>query len=188
MAIFYSYFDHSGTRGDSESLPVAGFLASVEQWDAFRTEWEGAMNDFGVSHLHMKDFAHGSRHRPHSPARRDRDKGHTFGQQTQTLPTRSRTAADASASGRMASQLSLSSEHIVSQKGKTRYPFSVREAWDNNLTFHDIGAFLADLLRPGATDRGSESTPPVRVAQLIIELEARHGVVGASGLPRPGCP
>lgn len=58
MAIFYAYFDDSGTRGDSDSLTVAGFIASVEQWDAFRSEWEGAMKDFGVSHLHMKDFAH----------------------------------------------------------------------------------------------------------------------------------
>jgi hypothetical protein len=51
------YADDSGTRADTLSLTVAGFLASVEHWDALKPEWEDVRKEFGVSLFHAHKFA-----------------------------------------------------------------------------------------------------------------------------------
>jgi len=61
--VLTAYLDDSGTRGDTVSLTVAGFLASVEEWEHLIPEWKGvlASPEFDVCHFHMKDFAHSLR-------------------------------------------------------------------------------------------------------------------------------
>lgn len=47
--------------GGSSKLPAlsaAGYIAREEQWAAFDRDWAEALQDAGVSALHMKDFAH----------------------------------------------------------------------------------------------------------------------------------
>lgn len=59
IGVFEAYFDESGT-GD-ELLPccsVAGWMGEREQWVHFEREWSEALLYFGVSSLHMRDFAH----------------------------------------------------------------------------------------------------------------------------------
>lgn len=58
MAKYASYFDESGTHGGSETLVVSGYVASVEQWLDFDKAWKDALADEGLTHFHMKDFAH----------------------------------------------------------------------------------------------------------------------------------
>jgi hypothetical protein len=59
--MYSAYFDESGTDALSESIVVAGYVASNEQWQDFDKEWLGALADEGVSRLHMRDFAHSLR-------------------------------------------------------------------------------------------------------------------------------
>ncbi len=58
MALFTAYFDGSGSPDESVALVVAGFIATAEQWIHFERNWNECLNNFGVSSLHMKDFAH----------------------------------------------------------------------------------------------------------------------------------
>jgi hypothetical protein len=58
MAKFTAYFDESGTHGDSAALVVSGYVASAEQWLNFDGAWKEALADEGLTHFHMKDFAH----------------------------------------------------------------------------------------------------------------------------------
>jgi hypothetical protein len=55
---FAVYFDVSGHPDDADVLSVAGFLAHVSQWVLFEKRWKKILVKFGVSSLHMKDFAH----------------------------------------------------------------------------------------------------------------------------------
>ncbi len=60
MAMFTAYFDASGhpdATGEAHSLFVSGFVASVEKWLRFETEWKALLNRFGItSPFHMTDF------------------------------------------------------------------------------------------------------------------------------------
>jgi hypothetical protein len=56
--MFTAYFDESGTHGQSAALVVSGFVASVQQWADFDAAWKDALSDEGLTHFHMKDFAH----------------------------------------------------------------------------------------------------------------------------------
>lgn len=60
MAMFTVYFDASGSPDQGVALSVAGFIAPVEQWIEFDKNWRAALNAYGVSELHMKEFAPGS--------------------------------------------------------------------------------------------------------------------------------
>jgi hypothetical protein len=55
---FTVYFDVSGHPDDGDVLSVAGFLAHTSQWELFKQRWRKILTKFGVSSLHMKDFAH----------------------------------------------------------------------------------------------------------------------------------
>jgi hypothetical protein len=60
LAAFTAYFDGSGCASDPNSpvLAVAGFIADVDEWIEFEHYWKKVCSDFGVSALHMKEFAH----------------------------------------------------------------------------------------------------------------------------------
>jgi hypothetical protein len=58
MAMFTAYFDASGSPDQTEVLTVAGFIAPVEQWLFFEKDWKEVLARYGVSSLHMKEFAH----------------------------------------------------------------------------------------------------------------------------------
>jgi hypothetical protein len=54
MALF-TYLDAGGTK-DHPAIGVAGFIAREDRWLAFDREWVAALQEFGVSELHMKHF------------------------------------------------------------------------------------------------------------------------------------
>ena len=57
MAMFSFYGDASG-KEETDLLAVAGFVATAEEWLNFSRQWDLTLKDFGVAHLHMKEFAH----------------------------------------------------------------------------------------------------------------------------------
>jgi hypothetical protein len=59
--VFKVYLDESGSPDDTTAVVVAGFLASLEQWIEFERNWKEAVASFGVTALHMRDFAHSNR-------------------------------------------------------------------------------------------------------------------------------
>ena len=58
MAIFTAYFDEAGhPRRKLDQMVVGGSVASVEQWAKLETEWETALQDFGLdTPFHSTDF------------------------------------------------------------------------------------------------------------------------------------
>ena len=58
VAMFTAYFDVSGHPADTDVLSVAGFIAHASQWTLFEKRWQKVLDRYGVSSLHMKDFAH----------------------------------------------------------------------------------------------------------------------------------
>src|ERR1035437_152881 len=58
MANFTVIFDGSGSPDGTVTLVVAGFVGKSEQWLELEKDWKCCLDDFGVSALHMKDFAH----------------------------------------------------------------------------------------------------------------------------------
>ncbi len=58
MRTFQAYFDCSGAPDDTAAVVVAGFIAPEAQWAHFDRNWRNCLDDFGVSALHMKHFAH----------------------------------------------------------------------------------------------------------------------------------
>jgi hypothetical protein len=57
MSRFTAYFDGSGSS-DTASFVVAGFVAPAEQWIEFERNWNDCLKTFGVSTLHMRNYAH----------------------------------------------------------------------------------------------------------------------------------
>jgi hypothetical protein len=57
MAIGTAYFDASGKK-ELPVLVVAGFLSPTLVWLRFEKEWKRSLAWYGISALHMKDFAH----------------------------------------------------------------------------------------------------------------------------------
>lgn len=55
-----AYFDDSGKFDDPiETVTcVGGCIASKQAWDLFKIEWAQVVKRFGISHLHMRTFAH----------------------------------------------------------------------------------------------------------------------------------
>ena len=53
------YFDESGTS--NPTVGVAGYFASVTQWDKFNAEWRKLLSQFGLSEFHRTDIE--NRHR-----------------------------------------------------------------------------------------------------------------------------
>lgn len=58
MAMFTAIFDGSGSPNDTAAVVVAGFVGKVEQWIELERNWKDCLNDFGVSAMHMREFAH----------------------------------------------------------------------------------------------------------------------------------
>lgn len=55
--MFTCYFDEAG--GDDHGFTVvAGFMASVEQWDSFEIDWKLFLIKYDVPYMHMLEFAH----------------------------------------------------------------------------------------------------------------------------------
>src|SRR5271155_2344171 len=51
------YFDESGIHGaESPVVIVAGFLATVEQWDAYGRDLATLFTEYGVIKFHAKEF------------------------------------------------------------------------------------------------------------------------------------
>ena len=61
VAEYTAYFDGSGSAADTPVVAVAGFIATSVQWVEFERNWKDACSAFGVSALHMKDYAHSRR-------------------------------------------------------------------------------------------------------------------------------
>lgn len=55
---FGAYFDDSGHPNNDESVTVAGFVATEEQWLLFETEWKAAISvrPYDLTVFHMTDF------------------------------------------------------------------------------------------------------------------------------------
>jgi hypothetical protein len=58
MAMFNVLFDASGAPDDCDAVVVGGFVATAQQWVEFDRNWNDALADYGVSRLHMKEYAH----------------------------------------------------------------------------------------------------------------------------------
>lgn len=58
MPVFSAYFDSSGTERDEKVVTTVGVVSTVEKWARFDSRWSAALAEYGVSQLHMKDFAH----------------------------------------------------------------------------------------------------------------------------------
>jgi len=58
MAMFNVYFDASGAPDDCNAVVVGGFIATSEQWIEFERNWKDALAAYGVSQLHMRQYAH----------------------------------------------------------------------------------------------------------------------------------
>ena len=73
---FHAYIDDSGNEPQSPVYVLAGFIASVEQWAAFSTDWQAALDEAPrLEYFKMKEAAslHGQfgRHFGWTPAKRD---------------------------------------------------------------------------------------------------------------------
>jgi hypothetical protein len=59
FAMLTCYFDEAG-GSDIGYTVVAGWAASVEQWDRFEADWRIFLAKYDVSHFHMKQYAQSS--------------------------------------------------------------------------------------------------------------------------------
>jgi hypothetical protein len=57
LAMLTMYCDASGDD-QSAAMRVGGFIASVDEWSAFDTEWKAALRKERIEYFHMRDFAH----------------------------------------------------------------------------------------------------------------------------------
>lgn len=60
MLTLRAYFDESGKFNDPRETVtcIGGCIAPVPAWEKFEPAWNAILKKFGVSHLHMKHFAH----------------------------------------------------------------------------------------------------------------------------------
>lgn len=58
LAMIAAYFDGSGDPSDTPVVSLAGLVSTAEKWVAFSNQWEECLEAFGVSALHMREFAH----------------------------------------------------------------------------------------------------------------------------------
>lgn len=57
MAVMTVYIDSSGGKSEVAVAPAA-LVATPEAWEEFDKRWSSCLSAYGVSALHMKDFAH----------------------------------------------------------------------------------------------------------------------------------
>ena len=60
---FRAYLDCSGSARDPQSrvMTVGGYIATDSQWQDFEGKWAIVLRNFGVSSLHMNDYAHSTK-------------------------------------------------------------------------------------------------------------------------------
>jgi hypothetical protein len=60
MIVLKGYFDDSGDEEDHqhEVCSVAGYVATMDDWNKFEKEWQKVLDDNRVPYLHMREFAH----------------------------------------------------------------------------------------------------------------------------------
>jgi hypothetical protein len=56
FALLTCYFDDAG-GADHGYTAVAGWIASVEQWEGFTEDWQGLLSEYGLESFTMKDCA-----------------------------------------------------------------------------------------------------------------------------------
>lgn len=56
VACFTAYFDESGTDDGSPTLVVGGAVSDISCWQSNCSEWQAALDDYGVSAFHAKDY------------------------------------------------------------------------------------------------------------------------------------
>jgi hypothetical protein len=58
-----THLDCSGDAGDPnvKTVSVGGFIAHEDQWVELEHHWQDVMRTFGVTALHMKEFAHSAK-------------------------------------------------------------------------------------------------------------------------------
>jgi hypothetical protein len=56
-----AYFDESGIHTDEATslLIIAGYVGEQEKWQAFSRAWRSTLDEFQVSHFHMRDIRNG---------------------------------------------------------------------------------------------------------------------------------
>lgn len=57
MFAFTGYFDASGGK-DAEITSVAGWMATIGEWEHFETDWRILLAKYDLPYFHMKEFAH----------------------------------------------------------------------------------------------------------------------------------
>lgn len=57
FGMFTCYFDEAG-GSDHGFIAVSGWVASVERWQRFESDWKQMLTAHGVPYLHMKECAH----------------------------------------------------------------------------------------------------------------------------------
>lgn len=61
MTAYTAYYDAGGTEtdpGPNDPLVIAGLVGRADRWTEFAEHWQRVLGKYGVSYLHMKDFAH----------------------------------------------------------------------------------------------------------------------------------
>jgi hypothetical protein len=56
VGMFQSFFDESG-GADHGFITVCGWVASVERWRQFETEWKTMLVQFNVPYFHLKELS-----------------------------------------------------------------------------------------------------------------------------------
>jgi hypothetical protein len=56
MALLTAYFDES--YGNEDAYSVAGYIATIEQWEQFDSEWRTMLAEFGVGYMRKSDLEH----------------------------------------------------------------------------------------------------------------------------------
>ena len=54
--MLHAYLDDSGSHDQSDHFVVAGYIADVRQWDLFNPHWQEVLVNYGLRHMHMKEF------------------------------------------------------------------------------------------------------------------------------------
>ena len=56
--MYTAFYDDSGSAAESLAVVVGGFVALDTQWVEFTRNWNDSLRRFGISRLHMREFAH----------------------------------------------------------------------------------------------------------------------------------
>ena len=57
LVVFDAYFDDSGTHAGSQVVTIGGYVSAPFCWLLFESEWQDALDDFGIDFFRMSQFA-----------------------------------------------------------------------------------------------------------------------------------